>query len=133
MFKTIKTDIDKLRIRPMGDISKNFSRSEFKCPCCEFAAVDVELVKVLELVRSHFKKPIKINSACRCESRNTYVNGSQGSKHKLGIAADIAISDVKPYDVYKFLDGHQPNKYGIGLYKTFTHIDVRKLKARWKG
>ncbi len=118
----------------MGDISKNFSRSEFACKCnCGFATVDVELLKVLETVRTHFNKPIKINSSCRCDSHNKSVGGSQGSKHKQGIAADIVVKGIKAYEVYLFLDGFMPNNYGIGTYKTFTHIDTRKLKSRWRG
>jgi uncharacterized protein YcbK (DUF882 family) len=119
----------------MGDISKNFSRNEFKCSCCNFATVDVELIKVLEIVRAHFEAPIKITSGSRCNEHNAEVGGSQGSKHKLGIAADIVVDGVNPYAVYRFLDNHMPDKYGIGLYveKGFTHIDIRKSKARWKG
>ncbi len=118
----------------MGDISKNFSRSEFMCKCnCGFSTVDIELIKVLEIVRGHFDAPVKINSACRCELHNTAIGGSYGSKHKQGIAADITVMGVKPYAVYRFLDGYAPNKYGLGLYETFTHLDIRKLKARWKG
>jgi uncharacterized protein YcbK (DUF882 family) len=110
----------------MGDISENFSRSEFACKCgCGFATVDVDLLKVLEVVRKRFKRPVKINSACRCNNYNEMVGGSQSSKHKQGIAADIVVAGVKPYDVYLFLDGHMPNNYGIGVYKTFTHIDIR--------
>jgi len=133
-FKTIITNINKLRIPKMGDISKNFSRSEFACKCgCGFATVDVELLRTLEVVRANFGKPIRINSACRCDDYNKRVGGSQGSKHKQGIAADIVVKDIKPYDVYLFLDGFMPNNYGLGTYKTFTHIDTRKLKARWRG
>ncbi len=118
----------------MGDISRNFSRSEFACKCkCGFSTVDIELIKVLEIVRNHFSAPIKINSACRCDEHNKKVGGSQGSKHKQGIAADIVVKGVNPYDVYVFLDSFMPNHYGVGTYKTFTHFDVRKLKARWKG
>ena len=134
-FTTIQVDsLERLRTRKMGDISKNFSRSEFACKDnCGFSTVDVELLKVLETVRNHFKRPVKINSACRCESHNKSVGGSQGSKHKLGIAADIVVKGIKPYDVYLFLDSFMPNSYGICVYKTFTHIDVRKTKARWRG
>ena len=49
------------------------------------------------------------------------------------VEADIVVKDVSPDDVYEFLDLHQPNKYGVGKYKLFTHIDVRPNKARWKG
>ena len=118
----------------MGDLSVNFSRSEFSCNCgCGFATVDVELLQLLEVIRQRFKKPIRISSASRCTNYNKHVGGVKTSKHLQGIAVDIQIKDVKPYDIYKFVDGHNPNNGGIGLYSTFTHIDVRKTKARWKG
>ena len=42
MIKVIITNIDNLRVRNMGDLSENFSRSEFECKCgCGFATVDV--------------------------------------------------------------------------------------------
>lgn len=110
-------------------LSKNFHRSEFACKCgCGFATVDVELLNTLEVVRSHFNKSVKINSACRCEEHNKKIGGSYGSKHKKGIAADIVVKDVDPDVVYKFLDNYMPNTYGIGKYNSFTHIDVRKTK-----
>ena len=116
----------------MGDISKNFSRSEFTCKClCGFETVDVELLRVLEIVRAYFNKPVKINSACRCKKHNAYIGGALESKHMMGMAADIVVKDTKPELVYNFLDRYQPNKYGLGNYKTFTHIDVRKDK--WRG
>ena len=118
----------------MGDLSVNFSRSEFSCNCgCGFATVDTELLKLLETIRQRFKKPIKITSAARCPDYNILVGGVKTSKHVQGIACDIKIKNVKPYDIYKFVDGYAPNNCGIGLYPTFTHVDVRKLKARWKG
>ena len=118
----------------MGDLSNNFSRHEFFCKCkCGFSTVDVELLKVLEIVRDHFKSSVTINSACRCKKHNKEVGGSQNSKHRLGIAADIAVKGIRAYDVYLFIDGFAPDKYGIGFYETFTHIDVRKTKARWRG
>ena len=116
----------------MGDISKNFSRSEFACKCgCGFATVDVELIEVLERIRQEFKKPITINSGCRCEAHNKSIGGADGSKHKLGIAADIVISGYSPFAIYQTLNKIYSDKYGIGKYKTFTHIDVRPNKSRW--
>jgi len=115
-------------------LSLNFSRGEFACKCgCGFSTVDAELLKVLEIVRARFNNPVKINSACRCESHNKKIGGSYGSKHKQGIAADIVVKGIDPAMVYEFLDEYQPNRYGVGKYKTFTHIDIRLKKARWKG
>ena len=73
-------------------MNKYFKRSEFACKCgCGFAPVDNELLEVLSIVRVRFKSPVTINSACRCEAHNESVGGADGSKHKLGIAADIDI------------------------------------------
>lgn len=113
-------------------ISENFSRSEFACGCgCGFNAVDIELVCLLEKVRSRFKNTITITSACRCAKHNKKVGGTDGSKHKLGIAADIVVKNTKPMEVYSFLCTCAGDKYGIGSYDNFTHIDVRQDKARW--
>ena len=118
----------------MGDISRNFSRSEFACQCgCGFATADIKLVHLLENIRSHFKTPITITSAARCPDHNKAVGGVKTSKHLQGIACDIQVESVKPYDVYCFVDGYAPNSYGVGFYESFTHIDVRKTKARWRG
>lgn len=109
-----------------------FKRKEFACSCgCGFSAVDVELLKVLEDVREKFG-PVVINSACRCEKHNKAVGGADGSKHKLGIAADIRVVNTDPDTVYKYLENKYKNKYGIGRYNTFTHVDVRPDgPARW--
>lgn len=114
-------------------ISKNFSRSEFACKCgCGFATVDVKLLEVLEIVRAKYGA-VTINSACRCAVHNKNVGGAKGSKHKLGIAADIVVKGVAPEEIYMFLDMFQPMRYGVGKYNSFTHIDVRDIKARWNG
>lgn len=115
----------------MGNISKNFNRSEFACKDgCGFDAVDVELLSVLEGVRSKFG-PVKINSACRCEDHNHSVGGTRKSQHVKGKAADIVLKSQDPIEIFDYLDRKYPNKYGLGDYDTFTHIDVRKKKARW--
>lgn len=116
----------------MSDLSNYFSRSEFACKCgCGFAAVDKELLSVLEVVRITFNSPVTINSACRCDKHNKSVGGADGSKHKLGIAADIVVKGVSPDDVHKLLIESYPSQYGIGKYNSFTHIDVRQGAARW--
>lgn len=116
----------------MGDVSKSFSRWEFACKCkCGFSAVDVELLSLLETIRKRFDSPVTITSACRCKLHNVAVGGAYKSKHLLGIAADIIVKDVSPADVYKFVDGHAPLKYGIKQYDSWTHIDVRQDK--WRG
>ena len=119
----------------MGDLTKNFSRSEFACKCgkCDAIAVDFELVNVLQDLREHTDKPITITSAYRCAKHNKAVGGATKSKHRLGIAADIQVKDFSPRDIAAYFRNQYPDKYGIGEYETFVHIDTRKAAARWKG
>jgi len=116
----------------MGDLSKNFSRHEFSCSCgCGFDTVDAELLDVLQSVRDHFGKPVKINSACRCDIHNLNVGGTSNSQHRLGRAADIDVSDISPTQVQAYLIAKYPYTFGIGVYDNFTHIDTRTQRARW--
>jgi uncharacterized protein YcbK (DUF882 family) len=116
-----------------GNQFKFFTRSEFACKCgCGFAAVDAELLSILQNLREHFSTPVVINSACRCPSHNAKVGGEPNSQHMFGLAVDIVVRGVSPAKVAQYLNGKYENKYGIGEYLTWTHIDVREKKARWK-
>ena len=115
-----------------AQLSPHFRRDEFACKCgCGFAQPDAELLTVLETVRAYFNKPVLINSACRCESHNAAVGGAPDSAHKQGIAADTVVKDISPAEVHSIVSTWFSHCYGIGSYNTFTHIDVRKQKARW--
>jgi len=114
-------------------VSKYFNRQEFQCKCgCGFAACDVELMYVLDDVREHFNAATTITSGCRCEAYNKQIGGATTSMHTKGIAADIIVKDVAPKDVLAYLENKYPDKYGLASSNTFTHIDVRPNKARWK-
>lgn len=130
----------------MGNVSQNFSRSEFRCNgieeinCgCGRDAVDVDLVNALETIRRDMAggSPVQINSGNRCHLWNTHhkVNGSPHSQHLLGKAADFWFprGDVDLEEVYAQMDDRWPKKYGMGLYRRFIHLDVRPLRARWLG
>lgn len=116
----------------MGDVSYNFSRYEFACKCgCGFNAVDTELLRVLQNVRTMRSKPVSINSGCRCLTHNTNEGGYKDSKHMIGIAADFVVIGIEASRVQDYLLHKYQGKYGIGRYKDRTHIDVRPDKARW--
>ena len=112
--------------------AKYFERSEFACSCgCGFDAVDVELLAVLENLREESLQAVTINSACRCAEHDKAIGGVKNSQHVRGKAADIVVKNQSPEFVGKWLDEKYPDKYGIGIYDTFVHIDVRDVKARW--
>ena len=115
-------------------LSEHFHRSEFECKCgCGFDTIDAETLEVLEELREHFETPIVINSASRCIEHNKAVGGSPESQHLVSRAVDIRVINVLPSVVADYLDSLYPDKYGIGRYTTFTHLDTKSgHKRRWE-
>ena len=112
-------------------LSQYFKREEFSCQCgCGYDVVDVELLRVLTVVRETFGQPVRVTSGCRCSSHNKRVGGAAKSQHVLGKAADIQVRGVMPDVVSAFLDQMYPDVYGIGTASSFVHIDVRDDKPR---
>lgn len=74
----------------MGDLSKNFSRYEFKCGHCgRLDVLDDDLVKACQRLRDIVGKPLAIVSAYRCCVGNASVGGVQYSEHLFGRAIDL--------------------------------------------
>ena len=117
----------------MGDVSKHFSRREFACKCgCGFDSIDAETLQVLEELRDTLREPITITSGCRCAAHNKAVGGSEHSYHLTARAVDISCPLPANY-VYDLLDNRYPNKYGLGRYSDWVHVDTRKTMTRWDG
>lgn len=115
-------------------VSTNFRVKEFACTDgSDPIFIDSELVSVLQNVREHFGKAVTITSAYRTPGKNKACGGTTYSQHLYGRAADIKIKGVAPKTVAAYVEKLMPKKGGIGIYSTFTHIDVRGTKARWKG
>lgn len=115
-------------------VSNNFRVREFACADgSDPIFIDSELVNILQKIRSHFGKSITITSAYRTPTHNKAVGGELYSQHLYGKASDIKVSGVSPKKVAAYAETLLKNKGGIGTYSTFTHIDVRGTKARWKG
>lgn len=115
-------------------LSANFRVREFACTDgSDPIFIDSDLVNILQKVRNHFGKSVTITSAYRTPTKNKACGGETYSQHLYGKAADIKINGVKPKKVAAYAETLLKNKGGIGTYSTFTHIDVRATKSRWKG
>lgn len=115
-------------------LSNNFKVKEFACTDgSDPIFIDSDLVDVLQKIRNYFGKSVTITSAFRTASKNKAVGGSTYSQHLYGKAADIKVSGVSPKKVAAYAEKLLPKKGGIGIYSTFTHIDVRTSKSRWNG
>lgn len=124
----------------MGDLTENFSKSEFDCNDGSEMPADVfENVKLqaenLQVLRDFVGKPIKINSAYRSVSYNAKIGGAKNSQHPKGNATDITIQGYDPGEVAEIIEGliriKAIEQGGLGIYATFVHYDRRGSQARW--
>ena len=115
-------------------LSTNFRVKEFACTDgSDPIFIDSDLVNVLQKIRTHFGKSVTITSAYRTPTKNKAAGGTTYSQHLYGRAADIKVKGVTPKKVAAYAETLLKNKGGIGIYSTFTHIDVRATKSRWNG
>lgn len=108
----------------MGDLTKNFSRSEFVCKCgCGKDNIDLELVRKLQVARSWLAKPMRINSGVRCEAHNEAVGGKPDSSHLKGLAADIQIP-TNSTRFWLFAALWKAVFFRFGHGDGFIHVDI---------
>lgn len=125
----------------MSRLFQHFDEAEFRCKCgkCpDDVLVSVHLLSGLETLRALAgNKPLKVISGIRCPAYNAKVRGAKRSAHLEGIAADVwtgssvitRMMNDFAMQIHPFATG------GIGLYRTFIHLDVRgflgRRRARW--
>ncbi len=114
----------------MAKLSKNFDSSEFACQCgCGYDTPNPELIRMLQVARDLYGKPIRITSGCRCIKHNRNVGGTANSAHISGMAADIATPTGKErFLIIKALLEAGFTRIGINFSKNFVHVDVDSTK-----
>ncbi len=115
-------------------LTKNFRASELRCRCrettCTAAPMDPAFLIKLQAIRDAWGLPLGISSGARCKAWNTKVGGSPVSQHLLGKAADIHLED--PEDGPKLAAlAVRHGIGGVGIAKTFIHIDDGPQGRRW--
>lgn len=90
-------------VKPRVMLSEHFSLAEMTATSKPFANVptagEIEALRllcihVLEPVRTHFGKPVRVNSGFRGAKVNKAVGSSDSSQHRKGEAGDIEIDGV---------------------------------------
>ena len=113
-------------------LSDNFKVKEFACnDGSDTVLISDELVDLLQKIRDHFGVAVVINSGYRTSAYNKKVGGVSNSQHVKGTAADIVVKGVDPLTVGQYVEYIMPDHGGIGVYQTFTHVDVRSNRSRW--
>ena len=103
---------------------KYFLRNEFKCSETGNNEIQDEFIHALDKLRGSCGFPFAITSGYRDPSHSVEAKKEKAGQHTLGIAADIAVSggSQRFIIVSKALElGFS----GIGVAKTFVHVDTR--------
>jgi len=117
-------------------ICLGLSHKEFKCKCrsssCRATIIQPELVDAYEKFRNYMNMPLTINSGYRCQNHNFNVGGVSLSRHVLGAAIDIELTDtlLDVYTKHELQDlasklGFTFIKFYINSHVSFMHLDVR--------
>ena len=128
----------------MGNMTKNFDRSEFACKgmnCCGHSSpISTALVDRLQQARDKACEAmgadvsLNINSGFRCVRHNSRTpNASPRSQHCHGLAADVRKpANMTLRELYLIADLLFPDG-GVGVYPTdgFVHVDVRGTRVRF--
>lgn len=110
----------------MGDLTKNFSVDEFRCPCCGRADMDLDFIAKLQELRDFIGKALFVSKGggFRCPDYNAFIGGAEFSQHMKGLAADVGIgSGAHRYEIVSAAT--RLGFTGIGVAKTFVHVDTR--------
>lgn len=123
-------------------LSEHFTLKEFDCHDGSVTPKEViphltELAANLEVLRHDIGQPITINSGYRSPAYNKSIKGALNSQHIKGNAGDLRAKGFTPKQladrIEKLIASGKMKQGGIGIYKTFTHYDIRGTKARWNG
>lgn len=125
----------------MGDLTANFSRSEFACPCCGRTEMNRQHIERLQRFRDFMTdkigRPIRIvcthaqGGGFRCRAMNSKIKtASRNSQHCLGLATDIYSPDLNIRQLYLYAKEFTEFT-GLGFYphRNFIHVDSRKSAA----
>ncbi|MEP1832689.1 MAG: D-Ala-D-Ala carboxypeptidase family metallohydrolase [Hyphomonas sp.] len=111
----------------------HFSPRELACKCggkfCDGAYWhDPDFLDALESLRAAVGRPLIVNSGHRCDRWNAEIGGAEHSMHRQ-IAVDLALHG---HDRFALLAAAEALGFtGLGLGRTFLHLDRRASPARW--
>ena len=120
-------------------LGRHFTVEEFDCrdggrvPVPALRSLDKLVTRYLVPLRMEFG-PVTIHSGYRTLRHNRAVGGAPLSCHRYDVrphspAADVSCRSGTPQQWARFLD--RLGVPGLGLYRTFVHLDLRSTRTRW--
>tara|TARA_R110000765_G_C18428637_1_gene545288 strand:- start:23 stop:469 length:447 start_codon:yes stop_codon:yes gene_type:complete len=130
--------IDNFHPLEIADVGREARGTALVAPQPYLLSNAIKLCRVLCDIRVAVRPtPVRVNSWYRDTTYNYRIGGVPKSMHLTCGAADIVKPGFTPDEVADMLENHpDSDQFGIGRYKTFTHIDVRGMigrsaPARW--
>jgi len=126
-----------LEIAPVGRLAHGETGPALLAPGAEELAGAIRLARLLERVRARVGRPIRITSWYRDWNYNQAAGGAARSLHITGTAADVQVAGVSPREVARLVyEDAEAALTGVGVYGSFTHVDLRgtlgrSAPARW--
>jgi len=96
----------------------------------KYIASLTQLAAMLEVIRAHFGRPLKVNSAFRGQAVNAATQGaSKTSQHMLGEAADIEIPSVDDADLHRWICTQSGLRFGQCILerppgRSWVHVSI---------
>lgn len=109
-------------------LSKDFTASEFNCPCCKKNSVSPTLIALLQKLRDWVGEPIIVSKGggVRCKKYNKKINGYEKSPHIDGYAADIHCKNTDIYKLALMANLLSFSRIGISPFGHYIHVDIVK-------
>lgn len=110
------------------NLTEHFTVKEMECPCCTRCEMQHNFMLQCEEFRYELQEPLRVTSGYRCAKHNASLKDSSPySKHLEGLAADIIWTSNK----YKMISTAMKMFDGIGIGKTYIHVDKGGIKKVW--
>jgi uncharacterized protein YcbK (DUF882 family) len=129
-------------------LSAHFVVEEFDCrdgtkvQARDYGGLQYLCRTFLEPLRAKYG-PVSVHSGFRTPSYNAKVGGARKSFHVYtehdgnDQAADVSCARGRPADWHRTLSAIRASKRkgngGLGLYRTFCHVDIRDYPSNWRG
>ena len=94
----------------------------------------IPTLRVADDARERLGSPIMVTSSYRSPNYNSAVGGVAHSQHMVHTALDLIPRHTSPQELFNVLWQMRQEgvfKGGLGLYRTFVHVDTRGRNATW--
>ncbi|WP_160116759.1 D-Ala-D-Ala carboxypeptidase family metallohydrolase [Pseudovibrio ascidiaceicola] len=94
----------------------------------------IPAITMADRMREHFGRPVVILSAYRSAAYNAAIGGASRSQHLKFTALDLSCPGITPQACFDWLCIQRERdvfRGGLGLYRSFIHVDGRGTNATW--